>query len=135
MHGAKNFPFDKERSSLDVPLVDQIGDAGYLATLDEHLPAVLHAADADLVFYLAGVDVVEGDRYGRLDLSEEGLARRDRTVLRAGRRSGTPLVVLMSGGYAESPERTADLHATVHREAREIYGSPIGIQQEMEKTQ
>jgi acetoin utilization deacetylase AcuC-like enzyme len=41
IHGAKNFPFHKEVSDLDVALADGADDATYLAALREALPVVL----------------------------------------------------------------------------------------------
>lgn len=120
MHGAKNFPFRKPPSTLDVGLPDGTGDAEYLAALRTHLPNVLGRADADLVFYLAGVDVREGDRYGRLSLTRAGMFERDATVIEAVCARDTPLVLLLSGGYAETPEATADLHAITHRAAASV---------------
>jgi acetoin utilization deacetylase AcuC-like enzyme len=121
MHGAKNYPFVKERSSRDVELVDGLVDAEYMQLLLEHLPQVLDEAAADIVFYLAGVDVVAGDRYGRLALSRGGLRARDTAVLEQVKARGIPLVLLMSGGYAPTAEQTADLHAEGHRSARAVY--------------
>ncbi|MEP6883501.1 MAG: histone deacetylase [Gammaproteobacteria bacterium] len=117
MHGERNYPLAKMRSNLDVPLSDGVGDAEYVEVLRGHLPAVLYAANADIVFYLAGVDVAAGDRYGRLELTEAGIARRDRSVIEAVRGRGLPLVIVLAGGYAASRTRTADLHAQVFREA------------------
>lgn len=122
MHGAKNYPFKKERSSRDVALPNEIGDTGYLDILQRELPDVIDAARPDLVLYLAGVDVVAGDRFGRLNLSRDGLAQRDRYVLATLKTRGLPVALLLSGGYAKTPEDTADLHATVHRMAREVFG-------------
>ena len=120
LHGERNFPFNKERSSLDVGLEDGVGDDEYNAVLAQHLPT-LSASCPDLVLYLAGVDPVAGDRYGRLALSAEGIARRDRQMLEWARAAGLPLVLLMSGGYAPTPEKTAWLHAIVHRQAAQVY--------------
>jgi acetoin utilization deacetylase AcuC-like enzyme len=117
MHGERNYPSAKMRSSLDVGLADGTGDAEYLATLARHLPAVLEAAGADLAFYLAGVDVAAGDRYGKLALSEEGIGARDRIVIEAVRGRGVPLAIVLAGGYAPTRARTAQLHAQVFREA------------------
>jgi acetoin utilization deacetylase AcuC-like enzyme len=117
MHGDRNYPLAKMRSSLDVPLKDGVGDAEYLDALQQHLPTVLAAANADIVFYLAGVDVAAGDRYGKLALTEEGIRLRDRFVIEEVRRRGTPLNILLAGGYAPSRARTAELHAHVFREA------------------
>jgi len=117
MHGEKNYPSLKMRSSLDLGLVDGTGDADYLAALGAHLPAVFAQARADVVFYVAGVDVVAGDRYGKLCLSEAGLAARELTVVNEVRERGIPLVVVLGGGYAATRERTAELHAHVFRAA------------------
>lgn len=122
MHGAKNFPFKKARSSLDVALLDGTGDRDYLNLLSLHLRCAFEQAKPDLIYYLAGVDPVGGDRFGRLTLSREGLMRRDRLVLETAHRAGVPIALLLSGGYAKSAEETADLHAVVHREAAEIFG-------------
>jgi acetoin utilization deacetylase AcuC-like enzyme len=122
MHGEKNYPFRKSPSTLDLGLPDGAGDVEYLELLREHLPRVLEAARPELCFYLAGVDPVEGDRFGRLALTRQGLHERDRSVLRATKQRALPLALVLSGGYAASAELTADLHATVHREARQVYG-------------
>ena len=117
MHGERNYPLAKMKSDLDVPLTDGTGDAEYLDALQRHLPTVLDNADADIVFYLAGVDVAAGDRYGKLSLTEEGIRRRDRWVIETVRGRGVPLCVVLAGGYAATRERTAGLHAHAFREA------------------
>jgi acetoin utilization deacetylase AcuC-like enzyme len=122
MHGAKNFPFKKEQSSRDVELEDGMRDAEYLTLLDRHLDEVLDEARADLVFYLGGSDPYEGDRFGRLGLSKDGLARRDRRVFTACRGRGLPVVLTMSGGYAPDLADIAEIHATAVHELRTICG-------------
>jgi acetoin utilization deacetylase AcuC-like enzyme len=117
MHGGRNYPADKMRSDLDVALKDGTSDGEYLAALGSHLPAVLDAARADIAFYLAGVDVAAGDRYGRLALSEEGIRARDRAVVEAVCGREVPMVVVLGGGYAATRIRTAELHRHAFREA------------------
>lgn len=117
MHGERNYPTAKMRSSLDVGLADGIGDTEYLAALERHLSAVLRAARANIAFYVAGVDVIAGDRYGKLALSENGLRAREQFVIQAVRGCGLPLVIVLGGGYAPTRARTAELHAHVFREA------------------
>jgi acetoin utilization deacetylase AcuC-like enzyme len=117
MHGERNYPLRKMRSTLDVGLEDGVGDEEYLALLQQHLGAILGGFSPDLVFYLAGVDPAQGDRYGRLALSDAGLRRRERTVLEACRTRNLPLVITIAGGYAPTPERTAELHSLVFEEA------------------
>lgn len=117
MHGERNYPLAKMRSNVDAPLHDGMSDAEYHEALHRHLPAVLDSARADMVFYLAGVDVAAGDRYGKLALTEEGIRLRERRVIEAVRGRGVPLVIVLAGGYAATRERTAELHAHVFREA------------------
>ena len=120
MHGAKNFPFHKERSSRDVELPDGCGDADYLEALAQHLPEVLEAAGADLMLFQAGVDPLAGDLLGRLSLSHGGLRARDRMVLEAAWTRGLPVVLTLGGGYAKPIERSVDAHAGTYAVAREV---------------
>jgi acetoin utilization deacetylase AcuC-like enzyme len=110
IHGAKNFPFHKECSDLDVELVDGADDAAYLAALTAGMDAALAAARAGLAIYLAGADPFVGDALGRLALSKAGLAERDRLVLDRCRRAGLPVAVVMAGGYARQIQDTVDIH-------------------------
>jgi acetoin utilization deacetylase AcuC-like enzyme len=120
MHGAKNFPFRKQRSSLDVELPDGCRDAEYLAQLERHLESVIERARPDILFFLAGVDPLEHDRLGRLQLSLEGLRLRDRTVAIAARDHGLPLVLTLGGGYASPIALSIEAHATTWREAKDV---------------
>ena len=117
LHGARNFPFRKEASDLDVTFEDGVGDDEYLAALDAHLPAVLDAHRPDVVFYLAGADPYDGDRLGRLKLTIAGLRARDRVVFGACRDRGLPVVVAMSGGYAPDVDAIVTIHTNTIREA------------------
>ena len=119
MHGAKNFPFRKQRSTLDVELPDGCGDTEYLETLRRHLLRVLEGAE--LVFLQAGVDPLREDALGRLDLSLEGLRQRDRAVLEAARGLHLPIVMTLGGGYAKPIELSVEAHVGTYREAKRIY--------------
>jgi acetoin utilization deacetylase AcuC-like enzyme len=117
LHGARNFPFRKETSDLDVTFEDGAGDDEYLAALADHLPRVLDAHRPDLVFFLAGADPYEGDRLGRLKLTIDGLRARDRMVFDACRGRDLPVAVAMSGGYAPDVNAIVSIHANTIREA------------------
>jgi acetoin utilization deacetylase AcuC-like enzyme len=117
MHGERNYPVVKMRSDLDIALADGTGDGEYLELLEEHLPEVLTRSRPDIAFYVAGVDVAAGDRFGKLSLSEEGIRQRDRRVIEMVRGRGLPLAIVLAGGYAATRARTAELHANVFREA------------------
>jgi acetoin utilization deacetylase AcuC-like enzyme len=112
MHGARNFPFRKVASDLDVELPDGCADADYLSALETALQAVWrhHGEHAPgLAFYLAGADPHENDRLGRLKLTAEGLAERDRLVLEALRLRKIPVALSMAGGYGHDMALTVDL--------------------------
>ena len=119
VHGAKNFPFNKPPSSLDIPLPDGTTDAAYLQAVQRGLDAALDGFSPDLIFYLAGADPYEGDTLGRLSVTKEGLAHRDQMVLQACRQAGLPIVIVMGGGYARHTEDTVDIHAQTVRIARQ----------------
>ncbi|WP_018992352.1 histone deacetylase family protein [Aromatoleum toluclasticum] len=112
LHGEKNFPFRKAASSLDIELPDGTGDAIYLAALYGGLEQVFAAMQPDLAIYLAGADPYRDDRLGRLGLSFEGLAARDEMVLRHCVEHGTPVAIVMAGGYARKIDDTVAIHAT-----------------------
>jgi acetoin utilization deacetylase AcuC-like enzyme len=122
MHGAKNYPLFKERSTLDVELADGTGDEEYLETLAAHLPRVF-AHEPDIVFYLGGADPYARDKLGRLALTIEGLRARDELVLTECRKRGVAVATVMSGGYAADINETVEIHCNTIRAAREIFGA------------
>lgn len=108
LHGARNYPFQRIPSDLDVDLPSGTGDDDYLAALDDALDVALAGA-YDVAFYLAGADPWEGDRLGRLALTKPGLRARDELVLT--RLREIPTVVVLAGGYAPDPADTVDINA------------------------
>ena len=110
LHGAKNFPFRKQPSDLDVELPDGCRDDAYLDALDGALDALWSRTQPALVFYLAGADPHEGDRLGRLKLTSAGLAERDRRVFDACRARGIAVAVSMAGGYGRDIDITVAVH-------------------------
>ena len=119
LHGANNFPFRKQRSSIDIELPDKTGDAEYLATLDGALARVWDFAPG-LVFYLSGVDALASDVLGRLSLTYAGLAERDRRVIGGARKRLIPLVITLGGGYANPIDHTVAAHAETFRIAAKL---------------
>jgi acetoin utilization deacetylase AcuC-like enzyme len=111
LHGARNYPFQRIPSDLDVDLASGTGDDAYLAALSDALERALPRAKADLAFYLAGADPWEGDRLGRLALTKEGLRARDELVLDRLRAAGADVCVVLAGGYAEDVRDTVDINA------------------------
>jgi acetoin utilization deacetylase AcuC-like enzyme len=110
LHGEHNYPFRKEAGDLDVALPDGTGDAAYLHALRHALAELFRRFSPQLIIYLAGADPHEGDRLGRLGLTMQGLAARDRMVLDAARQRGIPVAVTMAGGYGRNMQDTVAVH-------------------------
>ena len=125
IHGAKNFPFHKEQSDLDVALEDGTGDEAYLDALHLGARQALDRYNPDLAIYLAGADPFYQDRLGRLDLSKAGLAERDRVVFDLCRSAGLPVAVVMAGGYARVVEDTVDIHLQTIRLAVQVANGAV----------
>ena len=115
IHGGRNYPFEKVAGTLDIDLDDGTEDAEYLRVLADALPRVLHAAQPDIVVYLAGADPHEGDRLGRMRLTFAGLERRDAMVMQACREVGLPVAVVIAGGYGRRIEDTVAVHVATAR--------------------
>jgi acetoin utilization deacetylase AcuC-like enzyme len=123
IHGEKNYPLRKPPSDLDVGLADGTGDAAYLDALDRGVRHALEHVGLGLAIYLAGADPFAQDRLGRLAVSKQGLAERDRMVFGHCRAAGLAVAVAMAGGYARDVEETVEIHLQTVREA--IAPAPI----------
>jgi histone deacetylase 11 len=71
----------------------------YLVSIEAGLQQALEQFAPDMVFYLAGTDILDGDPLGGLKISSEGVMKRDAMVVRMFRSRGIPLVITLSGGY------------------------------------
>ncbi len=121
IHGAKNFPFRKEASDLDMELPDGTGDDAYLEALERGLAETLDRSRPDFAVYLAGADPWMDDRLGRLAVTKRGLQERDRQVLETLKREGIPVAVAMAGGYGRVIADTVDIHFQTVKTAVELF--------------
>lgn len=121
LHGEKNFPFRKEASDLDVGLPDGCGDEDYLAALEHALEALEGRFAPGLVLYVAGADPHEGDRLGRLQLTDDGLMARDRRVFDWCWQRRIPCALVMGGGYGKDLSDTVRVQVNTYRIALEYW--------------
>ena len=121
IHGARNYPFDKEESDLDIELPDGCTDEAYLLHLDHGLDTAFDLARPELVIYLAGADPYHDDRLGRLALSFDGLHERDRRVFQRCREHGLALAIAMAGGYARQIDDTVLIHRNTIELAKTLW--------------
>ena len=120
-HGEKNYPFKKEKSDLDIEFPDKTNDEFYLNKLKEILPKVFDEFEPDFIFYLAGVDVLENDKLGRLGLTIQGCKKRDQFVLEISKQNNIPIQISMGGGYSISIKDILEAHSNTYRLAQEIF--------------
>ena len=121
MHGKTNYPFKKENSDLDIPLEDRTNDAIYLSILDEILPELIKQQKPDFIFYLAGVDILETDKLGKLSCTIQGCKKRDELVLTICKEKNIPVQVSMGGGYSPEIKTIIEAHANTFRVAKNIF--------------
>ena len=110
IHGENNFPFTKERSDHDVGLPDETGDEAYLTTLQQSLEILDTRFKPNCIIYLAGADPHQGDRLGKLSLTQEGMRQRDEAVFKYGLDRQIPIAFSMAGGYGKEIQSTVDIH-------------------------
>lgn len=121
MHGANNFPFRKGASDLDIPLPDGIQDEAYLDLLTLVLPGLINRQKPNFIFYLAGVDILNSDKLGKLALSKTACKARDRFVFELGIKNNIPVQVSMGGGYSPDIRDVVEAHCNTYRVAEELY--------------
>jgi len=121
LHQHNNYPMFKPPSSIDVDLPDGTGDADYLAWLDNALSSGLRQFEPDLLCYVAGADPYREDKLGGLDLTIEGLKKRDELVFRVARARDIPVMVTYAGGYARNVEDTVTIHSNTVIAAKEVF--------------
>ena len=121
LHQHNNYPQYKPPSSIDVDLPDGVGDDDYLAWLDNALSSGLRQFEPDLLCYIAGADPYREDQLGGLDLSIEGLKKRDELVFRVARARDIPVMVSYAGGYARDIEDTVTIHSNTVIAAKEVF--------------
>jgi acetoin utilization deacetylase AcuC-like enzyme len=119
IHQFNNYPSEKPLSDMDIHLADGTADAEYLERLENGLQAALAVAHPELVVFVAGADPYAEDQLGGLNLSFEGLAKRDRLVLGHCMGRNLPVAIVLAGGYAANVLDTVWIHVQTARIAAE----------------
>jgi acetoin utilization deacetylase AcuC-like enzyme len=123
LHQANNYPAWKPPSSIDVNLPDHTKDEEYLGWLDNAVSSGLRQFEPELLCYVAGADPYKEDQLGGLDLSIEGLKRRDELVFKVAQTRGIPVMVTYAGGYARVVEDTVTIHCNTVQAAKDIFSA------------
>ncbi len=122
MHGAHNYPFHKETSDLDIGLKDGTDDNIYLPLLKTNLDMLIEKVKPDFVFYLAGVDILETDKFGKLKITMNGCKQRDELVFEQLKKHQIPCTVALGGGYSQDVKIITEAHCNTFRLAKDMYG-------------
>lgn len=121
MHGANNYPFRKEKSDLDIGLPDACTGEHYLSILNDTLPKLIKQLKPDFAFYLAGVDILETDKLGKLKVSLTDCKQRDNVVFTQLKKHKVPVVVALGGGYSPEIKTIVEAHCNTFRLAMDLY--------------
>ena len=121
MHGLSNYPFHKEKSDLDIGLLDGTTSESYLAILEEALPKLIKSVQPDFAFYLAGVDILSTDKFGKLKVSLEACKQRDVFVLTQLKKNNIPFAVTLGGGYSPDIKIIIEAHCNTFRTAIDLF--------------
>jgi acetoin utilization deacetylase AcuC-like enzyme len=121
MHGAHNYPFHKEQSDLDIGLKDGTTGQEYLAILSNTLPKLIEQVKPDFAFYLSGVDILNTDKFGKLQVSLDECKQRDRIVFEQLKKHRIPVTVALGGGYSPDVRTIVEAHCNTFRLAANFY--------------
>lgn len=115
MHGAKNYPFKKEISDIDVELEDGIEDDQYLYLLEKNLKQINQLFEPQIIFYISGVDILSTDKLGRLKITREGCRKRDDLVFDYAFKNNLPIITSMGGGYSTKTYDIVEAHCNTFK--------------------
>ncbi len=122
MHGQRNYPLRKEKSDLDIGLNDFTNDNEYLNILKDIVPKLISEELPDIIFYQSGVDILETDKLGRINISQGGCKQRDEIVFSNAYKHQIPIVASMGGGYSPLIKDVINAHANTFRVAKDMWG-------------
>ena len=121
LHCEQNFPFQKRQGTLDVALDSHLEDTAYLNKLHNTFKDISKDFTPDIVLYDAGVDVFRGDQLGYLDLTLEGILKRDCAVLEYFKNHNIPIATVIGGGYSPCDTDIARRHLSIFRAATDVF--------------
>lgn len=120
-HGKTNYPFKKEKSDLDIAFENNTTDDAFLTIIQSIIPKLINEQKPDFIFYLAGVDILESDKLGKLSCSIDGCKKRDEIVFNLCSQFQIPVQVSMGGGYSPDIKTIIDAHANTYKAAKSIF--------------
>ena len=107
VHCSKNFPFRKTHSDFDLELEPGTEDEEYLEVVKKAIQITTNF-NPDLILFQAGVDGLKSDALGKLNITREGMRKRNNLVFEMIKKESLPTVIFMGGGYSKPISDTID---------------------------
>ncbi len=98
------YPWDDEaRRYIDFnyPVESYIGDKEYLSLIEAKLTDAILASKPDIIVYNAGTDIFREDPLGCMNISHDGIIKRDEIVFKTAIKNDIPILMVLSGGYSK----------------------------------
>jgi len=121
IHCKNNFPFKKSKSDLDIELEDNLEDKDYLDIVNKTLIECVKECDPEIVIFDAGVDIHKDDKLGNLNISSEGILKRDKLILSFFKKQSIPVATVIGGGYSDNNKELAKRHSIIFEASNEIF--------------
>jgi hypothetical protein len=125
VQGARNYPFPRIPTDLDVDLPRGTGDQAYLAALTGALDVALAAGEYEIAFFLAGADPLGGRSAGFAGTDQGGPTAPPRAGARHPRRRGHPGMRGPGRRVAPDVEDLVDIHTATAREVAARTRQPV----------
>lgn len=109
-HCDKNFPARKPVSDLDVPLSRETEDEEFLRCFEQVTNMAIAHHQPDLIIYDAGVDIHQDDELGYLNISTQGIFKRDCLMLNLAKSKAIPMACVVGGGYRSEHKDLVPIH-------------------------
>lgn len=106
---------------MDIGLADGTDGPTFLSILADALPRLIKDEKPDFIFYLAGVDILETDKLGRLSVSLADCKERERFVFKLCKEHKISVVVALGGGYSPDIKDIVEAHCNTFRLAMDIF--------------
>jgi len=88
--------------AVEIYVYDDYSDEKYLMELKANIPGAIENFKPDFILYNAGTDILQGDRVGSLNISEQGIIKRDEFIFGLALEKKIPITMVLSGGYQKS---------------------------------
>jgi len=119
-HCDKNFPARKPCSDYDMPFSRKTGDDEFLLGFEQGVSMAIAHHQPDLIIYDAGVDIHIDDELGYLNISTEGIFRRDKKMFEIASEKAIPMACVVGGGYRSQHADLVNVHMQLFKAAMQF---------------